>query len=78
MRTYQDLLTSAHDEALFEYYATSQLAFVDAASGQRTPVGTPAIFETMLAVARWQLPARRPRASPVLVARALHQLPDRR
>jgi dipeptidyl aminopeptidase/acylaminoacyl peptidase len=48
VRTYQDLLTSAYDEALFEYYATSQLAFVDAASGQRSPVGTPAIFETML------------------------------
>ena len=38
------MLTSPHDEALFDYYATSQLAFVDAASGQRTPVGTPAIF----------------------------------
>jgi dipeptidyl aminopeptidase/acylaminoacyl peptidase len=48
VRTYQDLLTSAHDEALFDYYATSQLAFVDAATGQRTPVGTPAIFETKL------------------------------
>ena len=48
VRTYQDLLASAYDEALFEYYATAQLAFVDAASGQRTPVGTPAIFETML------------------------------
>jgi dipeptidyl aminopeptidase/acylaminoacyl peptidase len=46
VRTYQDLLTSAHDEALFDYYATSQLAFVDAATGQRTPVGSPAIFET--------------------------------
>ena len=46
VRTYQDLLTSAHDEALFDYYATSQLAFVDAGSGQRTPVGTPAIFVT--------------------------------
>jgi dipeptidyl aminopeptidase/acylaminoacyl peptidase len=46
VRTYQDLLTSAHDEALFDYFATSQLAFVDAASGQRTPIGTPAIFET--------------------------------
>jgi dipeptidyl aminopeptidase/acylaminoacyl peptidase len=46
VRTYQDLLGSAHDEALFDYYATSQLAFVDAATGQRTPVGSPAIFET--------------------------------
>jgi dipeptidyl aminopeptidase/acylaminoacyl peptidase len=44
VRTYQDLLESAHDEALFEYYATSQLAFVDVATGQRTPVGTPAVF----------------------------------
>jgi dipeptidyl aminopeptidase/acylaminoacyl peptidase len=46
VRTYQDLLTSAHDEALFEYYATSQLAFVDAASGQRTAVGTSGVFGT--------------------------------
>ena len=46
VRTYQDLLSSAHDEALFDYYATSQLAFVDAASGQRTAVGQPAIFVT--------------------------------
>jgi dipeptidyl aminopeptidase/acylaminoacyl peptidase len=46
VRTYQDLLASAHDEALFDYYATSQLAFVDAVSGQRTPVGTPAVFVT--------------------------------
>src|SRR5688572_12725874 len=47
VRTYQDLLTSSHDEALFDYYATSQLAFVDAASGQRSPIGTPGIFETI-------------------------------
>ena len=46
VRTYQDLLTSAHDEALFDYYATSQLAFVDAATGQRTNAGAPAIFVT--------------------------------
>jgi dipeptidyl aminopeptidase/acylaminoacyl peptidase len=45
VRTYQDLLTSGYDEALFDYYATSQLAFVDAQSGQRTPVGAPAVFE---------------------------------
>ncbi len=48
VRTYQDLLASAHDEALFDYYATSQLAFVDVASGQRTPVGAPGVFETTL------------------------------
>jgi dipeptidyl aminopeptidase/acylaminoacyl peptidase len=45
VRTYQDLLTSAYDEALFDHYATSQLAFVDAATGQRSPVGAPAVFE---------------------------------
>ncbi len=44
VRTYQDLLSSTHGEALFEYYATSQLAFVDVATGQRTPVGRPAIY----------------------------------
>ncbi len=46
VRTYEDMLTSVHDEALFDYYATSQLAFVDA-TGQRSPAGTPAIFETV-------------------------------
>ncbi len=46
VRTYQDLLTSAYDEALFEYYTTSQLALVDATSGSRTPVGAPAVFQT--------------------------------
>ena len=32
VRTYEDLLKSPHDENLFEYYATSQLALVDPAS----------------------------------------------
>jgi dipeptidyl aminopeptidase/acylaminoacyl peptidase len=45
VRTYEDLLTSAHDEALFEYYFTSQLAIVDATSGKATPVGKPGLFE---------------------------------
>ncbi|MGE3275901.1 MAG: prolyl oligopeptidase family serine peptidase [Vicinamibacterales bacterium] len=44
VRTYQDLLTSAYDEALFEYYGTSQLATVDAATGQRAPLGRPGIY----------------------------------
>jgi len=42
--TYEDLLGSPHDEALFEYYTTSQLALVDATSGAVTPVGAPGIF----------------------------------
>ncbi len=45
VRTYEDLLTSAHDEALFEYYFTSQLALIDPASGKATPVGKPGLFE---------------------------------
>jgi dipeptidyl aminopeptidase/acylaminoacyl peptidase len=40
----RDTLASKHDEALFEYYATSQLALIDAASSQVTPIGAPAIF----------------------------------
>jgi dipeptidyl aminopeptidase/acylaminoacyl peptidase len=42
--TYQDLLASAHDEALFDYYVTSQLIFVDSVSNKTTPFGKPAIF----------------------------------
>jgi dipeptidyl aminopeptidase/acylaminoacyl peptidase len=45
VRTYQDLLTSAHDEALFEYFFTSQLALIDPVSGKATPVGKPAMIE---------------------------------
>ncbi len=42
--TFQDLLTSAHDEALFEHYFTSELGIVDAASGRRTVVGQPGML----------------------------------
>jgi dipeptidyl aminopeptidase/acylaminoacyl peptidase len=41
--TFQDLLTSAYDEALFEYYFTSELALVDAATARLTPVGRPGL-----------------------------------
>ncbi|HEY9286372.1 MAG TPA: prolyl oligopeptidase family serine peptidase, partial [Pyrinomonadaceae bacterium] len=47
VRTYQDLLRNPYDEEQFEYYATAQLAAVDAASGRATPVGRPAIYETV-------------------------------
>ncbi|HEX3758941.1 MAG TPA: prolyl oligopeptidase family serine peptidase, partial [Kofleriaceae bacterium] len=40
----RDTLTSKHDEDLFEYYAASQLAVVDAASGAITPIGKPDAF----------------------------------
>jgi dipeptidyl aminopeptidase/acylaminoacyl peptidase len=44
VRTFQDLLADAHDEALFDHYFTSQLALVDAGSGEKRMVGEPAIF----------------------------------
>ncbi len=44
VRTYQDLLTDSHDEALFEHCFTSQLALVDVASGRLDPLGAPDIF----------------------------------
>ena len=47
VRTYEDLLKSPHDENLYEYYATSQLALVDLASGKTTPIGQAAIFQTI-------------------------------
>ncbi|HEY3769514.1 MAG TPA: prolyl oligopeptidase family serine peptidase [Candidatus Angelobacter sp.] len=42
VRTYEDLLQNAHDEALFDYYATSQLVLIK--KGVVTPVGKPGIF----------------------------------
>jgi len=43
-RTYQDLLQNPYDEALFEYYATAQLALVGL-DGELTPLGEPAIVQ---------------------------------
>jgi dipeptidyl aminopeptidase/acylaminoacyl peptidase len=40
----RDVLKSPHDADLFDYYTTSQLAFVDAASGQVTKIGPPAVY----------------------------------
>ncbi len=48
-RTYQDMLTSPYDEALFEYYAKSQLLLVDAASGKATPLGTAGLYDDISA-----------------------------
>ncbi|HSS77247.1 MAG TPA: S9 family peptidase, partial [Thermoanaerobaculia bacterium] len=41
-RTYQDLLKSAYDEALFDYYLTSQVARI-APDGTVTPLGKPGL-----------------------------------
>ncbi|HEX4826276.1 MAG TPA: prolyl oligopeptidase family serine peptidase [Candidatus Polarisedimenticolaceae bacterium] len=40
----RDTLNGKHDEDLFDYYATSQLAFVDAGSGAVVRLGAPAII----------------------------------
>ncbi len=42
--TYQDLLKSPYDDALFDYYATSQLIEVDTATGRTRKIGSPGIF----------------------------------
>ncbi len=64
VRTYQDLLKNPYDEEQFAYYATAQLAIVDAQSGKVSLVGQPAIFDAVeaapdgqhLLVARLQRP----------------------
>ena len=42
--TYQDLLKTPYDAASFDYYATSQLAAVDAQSGQLAKLGPTGIY----------------------------------
>ncbi len=44
IRTFEDLLQNPHDEDLFDYYCTAQLALVDTPTGRVTLVGKPAIF----------------------------------
>jgi dipeptidyl aminopeptidase/acylaminoacyl peptidase len=44
--TYEDMIKTAHDEGLFEYYFTSQLAAISI-TGSRTLIGRPAIFDTV-------------------------------
>jgi dipeptidyl aminopeptidase/acylaminoacyl peptidase len=43
--TYEDLLKTAYDDTLFEYYFTRQLALVDVTAGTRTLVGKPGLFD---------------------------------
>ena len=43
----RDTLGNKHDEDLFDYFAASQLAFVDAAAGTITPVGRPGNYDTV-------------------------------
>ena len=43
----RDTLAGPEDEVLFDYYATSQLAVVDVASGKLRKIGAPAILTTV-------------------------------
>jgi len=45
----RDTLAGKHDEDLFAFYAASQLAIVDAASGAITPLGKPGLYELLTA-----------------------------
>src|SRR5262245_65266 len=42
--TFQDLLQNAHDEQVFDWIMTSQLAVIDVATTQRRDLGKPAVF----------------------------------
>lgn len=42
--THQDLMSTPHDEALFDYYATSQLIEINVASGESRKIGSPGIY----------------------------------
>ncbi len=59
----RDVLKNPHDEVLFDYYALSQLALVDTASGAISPLGKPAVYGTF---------SRSPDGQYVLVERILH------
>jgi len=64
VRTYQDLLSSPYDEALFGYHFASQLGTVQLDTGRRTDIGKPGLFEEValapdgehILVVRWQPP----------------------
>ena len=43
----RDTLKNKHDEDLFDYYAATQLALINAATGAITPFGKPANYESL-------------------------------
>ena len=45
-RTYQDLIKSTYDEALFEFYATGQLKKLSLSGAKAEPIGQPGIYGT--------------------------------
>ena len=45
--TFEDMLKTAHDDDLFEYYFSSQLGTIDVSTGRKTLLGHPAIFDSV-------------------------------
>jgi len=45
--TYQDLLQNPYDEALFDYYTTSQIVEIDVTTGQTRKIGEPGIYQSV-------------------------------
>src|SRR5579864_6324816 len=45
--TYEDLLQNPHDEDLYQYYATAQLASVNVETGKVTPLGKAGLIESV-------------------------------
>ena len=45
--TLEDMLKTRYDDDLFEYYFTSQVVAYDVASGRKTPIGKPAVVESV-------------------------------
>jgi dipeptidyl aminopeptidase/acylaminoacyl peptidase len=43
--TYQDLLQSAYDESLFDYFTTSQILEIDVETGNSKKIGPPGIYQ---------------------------------
>ena len=56
--TYEDMIRTSHDEALFDYYFTSQLAAIDTTTGRRTADRPAGDLRNRDAVARRSLRAR--------------------
>ncbi len=76
-RTYQDLLTSPHEERLYDYYYTSQPAWVGL-DGQKTTFGTPAVYASLALSTDGQWLVVDAREAAVFVRRARGAVPARR
>ena len=48
VRTYTNLLTNKHDEALYDFYMTSQPMIVNASSGRAKKIGDAAVYQKLM------------------------------